>query len=502
MVFVPKHLRPLITNSNGKPLARIERSTSTSDLKLAKARYAEIRSSLEQEIQQRCGHLPATAADTAHSTELRQFQLKRRLGEQFAALSQNTPKLLHSGELEARKQAFESSVKAQSISLSELKELIDFHKAVLHNLVESFIRDSGLPLTTTDETEQVAAAMQHLIAVVKQEHQAKTKLGVLHKPSSDAQQLLAHATASTPLRIEQLIDQAKAEWAEGTTRNYQGLVRRWMECIGDTSVNAITTTNLNRFARYLNKAKKDGGRGYGKSAANDAAYRIRSLLSHYNAQLSEQQERINLPNFDSITITQQDKKERRLKNRNLAISDANASAMARYGAKRGQPFLHLVVLLRLTGLRCSEVATLRWCQWIERDDLPFIDLLDSKTPEGIRLVPINNKLKQYLLPYRPASDHEQSDFILNNFITKRKQPRHAIGAFLRESKQALNLDGACNAHAFRHAVGGELGYSTREHIKMKILGHEGGMTDHYTREDLHQLSEAMEVVGKNFDIPH
>ena len=312
---------------------------------------------------------------------------------------------------------------------------------------------------------------------------------------------MAYATAATPLRIDQLIDQANSTWSEGTTRNYLGLFRRWMEGIGDASVNAITTANLNRFARYLNKAKDQGGRGYGKDAANDAAYRIRSLLSHYNAQLSDQQERIPLPNFDLITITQQDKKQRRLKNRTLAISDANASALASYSAKRGQPFLHLVVLLRLTGLRCTEVATLRWSQWIERDGLPFIDLLDSKTPEGIRLVPINNKLKQYLLPYRPASAAEQDDYILNNSIPKRKQPRHAIGTYLRESKQALNLDGACNAHAFRHAVGGELGYSTRDHIKMKILGHEGGMTDHYTREDLHQLSEAMQVVGQNFHIP-
>ena len=130
--------------------------------------------------------------------------------------------------------------------------------------------------------------------------------------------------------MDQLIDHAEKEWSAGTTRNYRGLAKRWMECIGDASVSAITTTNLNRFARYLNKSKGHGGRGYGKSAANDAAYRIRSLLSHYNAQLSEQQERINLPSFDSITITQQDKKEQRLKNRTLAVSDANASAPVSY----------------------------------------------------------------------------------------------------------------------------------------------------------------------------
>ena len=156
MVFVAKHLRPLITNGNGKPLARLERSTGTSDLKLAKSRYAEIRSALEQEIQVRSGSLPAPASDATQATELRQFQLKRRLGEQFAAISQDPPQLLHSGELEARKQSFEASLRSQSFSLTELKELIDFYRAVLNTLVERFILDSGLPITTADETSQVA----------------------------------------------------------------------------------------------------------------------------------------------------------------------------------------------------------------------------------------------------------------------------------------------------------------------------------------------------------
>ena len=110
VVFVAKHLRPLITNSNGKPLARLERSTGTSDLKLAKARYAEIHSALEQEIKVRSGSLPAPAADATQATELRQFQLTRRLGEEFAAISQDPPELLYSGELEARKQSFEAGL--------------------------------------------------------------------------------------------------------------------------------------------------------------------------------------------------------------------------------------------------------------------------------------------------------------------------------------------------------------------------------------------------------
>lgn len=140
-------VRPLITNSTGKPLARLERLTGTSNLKLAKARYAQIRCGLEQDIQERSDSLPA-ATDAAQAKELSQFQIKRKLGETFAAVNKPPPALLHSGELEARRQAFEASVRAQSLSLNELKELIDFHRAVLKTLVERFIHDSGLPVTT------------------------------------------------------------------------------------------------------------------------------------------------------------------------------------------------------------------------------------------------------------------------------------------------------------------------------------------------------------------
>ena len=63
VVFVPTHLRSLLVNSKGKPLARLERSTGTSDLKLAKARYAEIRTALQREIEQRSGSpLPSAEA--------------------------------------------------------------------------------------------------------------------------------------------------------------------------------------------------------------------------------------------------------------------------------------------------------------------------------------------------------------------------------------------------------------------------------------------------------
>ena len=91
VAFVPTHLRSLLVNSKGKPLARLERSTGTSDLKLAKARYAEIRTALQREIEQRSGSplssVKAGSVAAGNAQELRQFRLNRLLGESFLKLS-------------------------------------------------------------------------------------------------------------------------------------------------------------------------------------------------------------------------------------------------------------------------------------------------------------------------------------------------------------------------------------------------------------------------------
>ena len=402
VVFVPTHLHSLLVNSKGKPLTRLERSTGTSDLKLAKARYAEIRTALQREIEQRSGSpLPSAGAgpDAAgNAQELRQFRLNRVLGESLLKLSGDQVQHLQS---EASARVWAEEILQSNLSTQELQALVKHIRLLLLLLTEQLITDAGLPVLSEQDTALVAAGMRHTIEVAREEHRSKASVGVLHTPSPEAQQLQARATAAVPVTLDQLIRQGATDWSDGTARNYRGLFKRWMECIGDPSLKSLTTANLNRFARFLHLPKNQGGRGYGKDAANDAAYRLRSLISRFNAQLDAQQERIALPDIDAIPITQQDRKQRRLKSRTLAITDANATAIASYAAKQGPIFLHLVVLLRLTGLRCTEAATLRWDHIIEKDGFPLIDLLDSKTPDGIRLIPINQKLQRYLLPFKP-----------------------------------------------------------------------------------------------------
>ena len=46
-----------------------------------------------------------------------------------------------------------------------------------------------------------------------------------------------------------------------------------------------------------------------------------------------------------------------------------------------------------------------------------------------------------------------------------------------------------------------LGYELPEGLKKKLMGHAGGMTDHYTREDLKKLRAAANVIGTEWKPP-
>ena len=46
-----------------------------------------------------------------------------------------------------------------------------------------------------------------------------------------------------------------------------------------------------------------------------------------------------------------------------------------------------------------------------------------------------------------------------------------------------------------------MGYELPEGLKKKLMGHAGGMTDHYTREDLKKLRAAANVMGTEWEAP-
>ena len=62
--------------------------------------------------------------------------------------------------------------------------------------------------------------------------------------------------------------------------------------------------------------------------------------------------------------------------------------------------------------------------------------------------------------------------------------------------------GAANAHAYRHAFGGDLSYHCTEEVKQKLMCHKGNLTTHYTSEKMKALATAVEFVGTEINFKY
>ena len=156
-----------------------------------------------------------------------------------------------------------------------------------------------------------------------------------------------------------------------------------------------------------------------------------------------------------------------------------------------------LLLVSNTTLRVGESLSLKWKDLIKFEEAWYFDLQFSKTAEGIRYVPLNSRLEKWLLPERGDGD----DYVINNNWQSCKSPRNGPGNWTRSLEKKLNLTGRLNPHSFRHAAGGDLTYELPEGIKKKLMGHSGGITDRYTREDLKKLREASEHIGITWEPP-
>ena len=152
----------------------------------------------------------------------------------------------------------------------------------------------------------------------------------------------------------------------------------------------------------------------------------------------------------------------------------------------------LIPLYRLAGLRNTEAPFLQWKHiYQDRSGIWLIDLLWSKTADGIRLIPINQKLQEILLPLRS----EPESFILPERIHDVDNVRDWVGSRLRRARQLAGVQHLANAHSYRHAFGGDLSYHCTQEVKQKLMGHKGNLTSHYTSERMAALAEVVELVG-------
>ena len=500
VVSVPKEHQNKVVNAKGSPLGRLQRSTGTSSLRLAKQRFPQIHAALKAELAERIA---------GSSLESREEILRRGIASEYQRITgqDNDGWLLLQEVLQQSQQDYlknlEIVTSPEHADDPVAQSMAEVFPVLLSNLdiypevrARELIADLNLPPASEKELEQTSASITHVEAVAKEEISSKQRLGHFHTPSKADQQIRSEALRPLAVSLHDALEIKASEILPGTHANYVGLIQRWIEVIDSKRLDSITEDNLNYFIRRLHTSRIEGGYGYGKTSASDQGSRMVSLIKAFNAVQRSASQRVSVPGFQRLRITKQDQIESKLRARDNAVSDENASAMLGYLSASNGEWAKFLVLLRLTGMRLSECLSICWNDIRKQDTHWIIDLTRSKTSSGLRWIPLNTKLQKYLLPQRG----EPSQFVVNSGAQSARSPKNSAGYVFRETKARLNLQGNCTCHAFRRAVGGELQYSLTDHLSKTILGHSGGVTDRYTRLDLDKLADVVEVIGANWNI--
>ena len=473
---VPTELRERLVSSTGKPLARLERSTQTDSLAHAKKRYPEVMAALRGELEEKAGRNLETPVDRIKRwVALTYFQ--QSTGEFW-------PEKYKGEQLKQKINALKKRAPDQSDLIDFLAKDIVYH---LNDLL--IICDKEL---TLDQKKEARQSLKFAIDQAKKAAKAKDEQGYFSVAPPGEKVFREALKGSTSTSFEEVLKYKRDEVTDRTLSNLKITISNWKKIIGSSSLESITTVNLNRFARDLKRPKTTGGRGFTTNAANDSAVRIRSLIRTYNVNISDESQRIDWPAFDPIQQTTVEKKAQKIKARAITVKDA--IKVLGYAKEKDEYAWRALLILSNSTFRASEVCALRWGNIKELDGIIYFDLTDSKTVAGLRRLPLNSRLRTHLLPLRGSDD----EFIINNSWPTWNRPRDGLGHFLTAAKKDLQIAGRTNPHSFRHAAGGDLGYSQPEHIKKKLMGHVGGITDHYTREDMKVLNEAVESIGFDF----
>jgi len=482
---VPTALRDRVVNSKGKSLTRLERSTGTDSLKLAKERYPKLMTQLRQELAERAG----TAL-----MESKQDASLRVVAKLYSRLASPDALAQHESSMAKTEEVVASLA---HLPLSTILDQISQYKHLLLGMTRSHFATEGLPL---DESEipQAFASIKSAVLAARDLQQSRTELGFLAEPTPIGKKLAKAAKQPKPVSIFEVADQKKSRLSSRTHENLLRTCKNWKAIIGESSLRSITSSHLNYFARTLNQPKP-GGYGYSTDNANNETARLRSLLKFYNEHQRDDSARYPYPEWERIVPSAAELKQRVRQGMDKATNKDEVLRLLDWAyLEFPDKYAWLYVLLiDNTTFRNEEACLLRWGNVTQQDRIWFFNLEDSKTASGIRKVPLNTRLINYLLPLKG----DDSEYIINNRWPHWSSPKDGAGSFLRKAKSELGLKGNINPHAFRHGAGGDLGYNQTEHIKKTLLGHSGNITDHYTRNDWLRLREAVEGIGTDWKPP-
>lgn len=487
---VPKELQARLPSSIGKPTKRLQQSTGTDSLALARKRFPRIMADLQKRL------LGAAAANPESPDE----RMRRELGVLYVQTADNQDQVAASKEKAARwlEQAF-NDLAAVSASPQERDRYLKGVLGDMKKLLQSMTRmhASGIGLAVEDEKLlSYATGVKKAILEGAENAEKSIDSGLLHRESDLGRSLREETGKPVQTSLLYALQLKRPDLEQRTILNYETQIAAWKEHVGDLNLSSVGSSSLNSFIRWLASPVDSGGRGMGKDSANNYGLKIRSLLKVFNQHCDEDQHRILVPDFDLLQHSETEKRKKVLKDRERAATDETCMKMHRAIVDLYPDLIALIPLYRLAGLRNTEAPFLQWKHiYQDRSGLWVIDLLWSKTADGIRLIPINKKLQEILLPLRS----EPESFVLPERIHDVGNVRDWVGSRLRRARQLAGVQQSANAHSYRHAFGGDLSYYCTQEVKQKLMGHKGNLTSHYTSERMAALAVAVEYVGNELN---
>ena len=490
---VPTSLRATLRNTRGKPLTRLERSTGERVEARARRAYPRLLQELEAELRQKSNQAgwPTTMQEAVTSAVGRIYQ------EVLASpdLLRSTTEATRSLDSEDSQFTKASTQKGSAVlrTIRSPKQQTENKEELGRLIAKELLRRQGLNLNGA-ELELAEKSLKRGLREAGRFGEQINEVGYLAKESEAGKELREAASKPRPVTLREVAEH-KIQWnnlSASAIQSHEYALRAWEKIIKKKCLEDISTRNLNHFLEHL-VTQGWNGRPLGPESANGMATTIASLLKHQS--LRDGQERTK-PIYRKIKT---DKRTAKLKQRDKATKkeDVKKALDHAYLNEKDRYRWLWLLLMDNTTLRVSESLSLKWKDLVQIEGSWFFDLQFSKTAEGIRYVPLNDRLEKWLLPERGREE----EYVINNSWNKTKSPKDAAGNWTRLIEKKLNLEGRINPHAFRHGAGGDLGYELPEGLKKKLMGHAGGMTDHYTREDLKKLRAAANVIGTEWEAP-
>ena len=479
-VNIPKEKQKSILNKNNKPLTRIEISTGEALLKKAIEKYAAIKVQVDETINSaitnaRTGSIKAIDSD-----------FKKITGVVYTKIVDK--KINWSDYPEILPELYSS---IEKISADEKDKLDVIRKKLDGKLIEAIgnILEGDDKSITLDETEKISAGMSEGVKEALNFLKAEEAQGFMAWETDLGKNLREFSKEKAGLNLSNLIEKKLEEkkYSESGKEGYYLAVKAWTTIIKSDQPKSITTANIDKFLTILTQ-KGWNKKPLGVESANNMAIKIVALLKKHNILTSCQE---GIPIFELRKI---DKMEEKIKRDSRATDKGDVKLLLDYlYQKKDIEKLKWALMVDNTTMRSVEVMSLKWKNLIEKEGNYFFDIKISKTVEGLRYAPLNTNLRKHILPLKGNPD----EYIINNSWQQNREAKSGPYAFLKglQDEGKIPFSKSFTPHDFRRGAGGDLGFNVTEHVRLKMMGHSGGMSHGYTRNDLLELVKASEFIG-------